>query len=141
MAASWNTGDGLFSIDTDVQLATPWDAETLRGARDPARCRRARGRRDATFRAGTSSRGVETAANIRDAVRGSDGMCAGCRLGCRFVSLVRFWLPIERCRAFGSSECKTRLLGVTKNALERAAVRNDSQFSKIRDRSSVKESN
>ena len=100
MAASSNTGDGFLSIDTDVQLATPWDAETLRGARDPARCRRARGRRDARFRAGTSSRGVETAANIRDAVRGSDGMCAGCRLGCRFVSLVRFWLPNEGCRAF-----------------------------------------
>ena len=94
MAASWNTGDGLLSTDdTDVQLATLLDAETLRGARDPARCRRARGRRDATFRAGTSSRGVETARNIRDAVRGSDGLCAGCRLGCRFLSLVRFWLP------------------------------------------------
>ena len=62
-------------------------------------------------------------------------------MGCRFVSLVRFWLPIEGCRAFGSSECKTRFLGVTKNALERAAVRNDSQFSKIRNWSSVKESN
>ena len=94
VAASWNTGDGLLSTDdTDVQLATLLDAETLRGARDPARCRRARGRRDATFRAGTSSRGVETARNIRDAVRGSDGLCAGCRLGCRFLSLVRFWLP------------------------------------------------